>query len=37
VLGAASRAAIRAEQQRLGQAADGRAGRKLLEQLRAGR
>ena len=37
VLGAASRAAIRSEQQRLGQTADGRAGHRLLDQLRAGR
>ncbi len=36
VLGAVSRAAIRAEQQRLGVAADGRAGRKLLARLQAG-
>jgi glucose-6-phosphate 1-epimerase len=35
MLGAASRAAIKAEQQRLGWAADGRAGQKLLKALRA--
>jgi len=34
VLGAASRTAIKAEQQRLGWAADGRAGQKLLQALR---
>jgi lytic murein transglycosylase len=37
VLGVASRVAIRAEQQRLGQDATGRAGRKLLDQLRTPR
>jgi lytic murein transglycosylase len=37
VLGAASRAAIKAEQQRLGQESTGRAGRKLLDQLRSAR
>ena len=37
VLGAASRAAIKAEQQRLGMTpVDGRAGQKLLGRLRAG-
>lgn len=36
VLGALSRTAIRAEQQRLGWAVDGRAGQKLLARLRAG-
>lgn len=36
VLGTASRAAIRAEQQRLGWAPDGRAGQKLLARLRSG-
>jgi lytic murein transglycosylase len=36
VLGAVSRAAIRAEQQRLGWSPDGRAGQKLLRTLRAG-
>jgi lytic murein transglycosylase len=35
VLGAASRAAIKAEQQRLGLAGEGRAGQKLLQRLRA--
>ena len=37
VLGSASREAIKREQSRLGMNADGRAGRKLLEALRAGR
>ncbi|MGY0504593.1 lytic murein transglycosylase [Luteimonas sp. e5] len=37
MLGAASRAAIRREQQRLGWTADGRAGGKLLQALREGR
>jgi lytic murein transglycosylase len=37
VLGAASRAAIRAEQQRLAFAIDGRAGQKLLQRLRSDR
>jgi hypothetical protein len=36
VLGSASRGAIRAEQQRLGWAPDGRAGQKLLARLRSG-
>jgi lytic murein transglycosylase len=36
MLGTASRTAIKAEQQRLGMAADGRAGQRLLQALRAG-
>ena len=36
MLGSASRTAIKAEQQRLGMAADGRAGQRLLQALRAG-
>ena len=36
MLGEKSRTAIRAEQQRLGQEASGRAGQKLLKALRGG-